>query len=65
MTKGCNPPVNDMFCPDAYVTRGAMAAFLHRALGGNASMASVPDGYVTDRGREFPTSGAVDVWFKD
>ena len=32
VTKGCNPPTNDRFCPDAYVTRGQMAAFLHRAL---------------------------------
>jgi hypothetical protein len=33
VTKGCNPPTNDRFCPTAYVTRGQMAAFLHRALG--------------------------------
>ena len=33
VTRGCNPPLNDMFCPDDYVTRGQMAAFLHRALG--------------------------------
>ena len=33
ITKGCNPPYNDMFCPDDYVTRGQMAAFLVRALG--------------------------------
>jgi hypothetical protein len=32
VTKGCNPPVNDMFCPTQNVTRGQMAAFLHRAL---------------------------------
>jgi hypothetical protein len=32
VTKGCNPPVNDRFCPQNYVTRGQMAAFLHRAL---------------------------------
>jgi cytochrome c551/c552 len=32
VTKGCNPPVNDHYCPDDYVTRGQMAAFLHRAL---------------------------------
>ena len=31
ITRGCNPPVNDQFCPDAYVTRGQMAAFLVRA----------------------------------
>ncbi len=33
VTKGCNPPTNDRFCPTGYVTRGQMAAFLHRALG--------------------------------
>lgn len=33
VTKGCNPPTNNMFCPDNYVTRSQMAAFLHRALG--------------------------------
>jgi hypothetical protein len=32
ITKGCNPPVNDRFCPDQAVTRGQMAAFLDRAL---------------------------------
>jgi hypothetical protein len=33
VTKGCNPPTNDMYCPNNAVTRGQMAAFLHRALG--------------------------------
>ena len=33
ITKGCNPPVNDRFCPDSKVTREQMAAFLVRALG--------------------------------
>ncbi|MDH4307732.1 MAG: S-layer homology domain-containing protein [Acidimicrobiia bacterium] len=32
VTRGCNPPVNDRFCPAEPVTRGQMAAFLHRAL---------------------------------
>ncbi len=32
ITKGCNPPTNDMFCPNNPVTRGQMAAFLYRAL---------------------------------
>jgi hypothetical protein len=34
VTKGCNPPANDEYCPSKAVTRGQMAAFLHRALGG-------------------------------
>ncbi|HUG08106.1 MAG TPA: S8 family serine peptidase [Acidimicrobiia bacterium] len=33
ITRGCNPPVNDLFCPDDPVTRGQMAAFIVRALG--------------------------------
>ncbi len=33
ITLGCNPPDNDMFCPDDPVTRGQMAAFMSRALG--------------------------------
>lgn len=32
LTRGCNPPVNDRFCPDSSVTRGEMATFLVRAL---------------------------------
>ncbi len=33
VTRGCNDPWNDEFCPGAPVTRGQMAAFLVRALG--------------------------------
>jgi len=33
ITKGCNPPDNNFFCPDDDVTRGQMAAFLTRFLG--------------------------------
>ncbi len=43
ITRGCNPPVNDRFCPDAPVTRGAMAAFLVRALGLTDSGATFAD----------------------
>ncbi len=32
ITKGCNPPANLLFCPEDFVTRGQMAAFLSRAL---------------------------------
>lgn len=34
VTKGCNPPTNDLFCPSDSMTRGQIAAFLHRAFGG-------------------------------
>src|SRR5690606_22126680 len=33
ITRGCNPPTNDLYCPSDEVTRGQMAAFLVRALG--------------------------------
>ena len=33
ITKGCNPPVNDQYCPTAVVTREQMAAFLVRSYG--------------------------------
>ena len=37
ITKGCNPPANTRFCPNDFVTRGQMAAFLVRALGYTSS----------------------------
>ena len=33
VTRGCDPPANERFCPDAYVTRAQMASFLTRVLG--------------------------------
>ncbi len=33
ITRGCNPPANDRFCPSQPVSRAEMAAFLHRAMG--------------------------------
>ena len=33
ITRGCNPPANDRFCPEDPVKRDQMAAFLSRALG--------------------------------
>ena len=32
ITRGCNPPLNDRFCPKSLVTRAQIAAFLSRAL---------------------------------
>ena len=32
ITRGCNPPANDRYCPDQAVTRAQMATFLARAL---------------------------------
>jgi hypothetical protein len=33
VTKGCNPPTNNLYCPDDFVTRGQMAAFMERFAG--------------------------------
>jgi len=45
ITTGCNPPANDLFCPESFVTRGQMAAFLVRALD---LPATVGDPFVDD-----------------
>ena len=37
ITSGCNPPLNDRFCPSSHLTRGQMAAMLVRALDLNAT----------------------------
>ncbi len=52
ITKGCNPPTNDRFCPDDPVTRGQMAAFLHRALDGLVPVGAAV-GFVDDDGSTF------------
>lgn len=43
VTKGCNPPTNTQYCPDDTVTRGQMAAFLHR-MSDNVVDAATVDG---------------------
>jgi hypothetical protein len=50
ITKGCNPPTNDRFCPNAAVTRGQMAAFLSRAL---ALSTRIGDPFTDDDGSIF------------
>lgn len=44
ITKGCNPPTNDRFCPTREITRGEMAAFLRRIL----ELPSVSEDYFAD-----------------
>ncbi len=51
VTRGCNPPVNDRFCPDEVVTRDQMAAFLARAY--NLSAGGSSDLFVDDDGSVF------------
>ena len=43
ITVGCNPPANDLFCPDQSVTRAQMATFLVRALDLPAAASSFTD----------------------
>jgi len=50
ITRGCNPPVNDRYCPHEVITRGQMAAFLSRALGLNDSSG---DTFTDDNGSVF------------
>ncbi len=51
ITKGCNPPTNDRFCPDGKVTRGQMAAFLVRAYRYTAGLGA--DLFIDDDGTVF------------
>jgi len=51
ITRGCNPPVNDRYCPTANVSRGQMAAFLNRAL--TLPAATTTDFFVDDNGSVF------------
>lgn len=52
ITRGCNPPKNDLFCPTDQVTRGQMAAFLVRALKlaatGTQTFVDVPSNHTFD-----------------
>jgi hypothetical protein len=45
ITKGCNPPTNDRYCPNNNVTRGQMAAFIGRALDLPAFILTIPVGH--------------------
>ncbi len=51
VTLGCNPPINDRFCPSAFVTRGQMAAFLARAF--HLTNLGLDDLFVDDNGSIF------------
>jgi hypothetical protein len=44
ITRGCNPPLNDEYCPGREITRGEMAAFLRR----NLELPSSENDYFTD-----------------
>ena len=50
VTRGCNPPANDLYCPEGDVTRGQMAAFINRWLDLTATS---EDFFVDDNGSVF------------
>lgn len=50
ITLGCNPPLNDRFCPDRGMTRGEMAAMLARAF---EYAPATEDHFVDDEGSVF------------
>jgi hypothetical protein len=50
ITRGCNPPDNDEYCPDDGFTRGQAAAFFNRALN---LKASADDAFVDDETSTF------------
>ena len=50
VTQGCNPPTNNRFCPDNYVTRGQMAAFLKRAIEGSSTASATSSALVAQSG---------------
>ena len=50
ITRGCNPPDNDRYCPTQNVSRGQMAAFLRRAFN---LPATATDYFVDDEGSIF------------
>jgi hypothetical protein len=53
ITKGCNPPINNNYCPNDPVTRGQMAAFLARAL--NLTDDGGGNRFIDDDGSVFET----------
>lgn len=53
VTKGCNPPTNDQFCPESNVTRGQMAAFMHRLADSQEVDAGTVEGLSAEQLRPF------------
>ncbi|MDH4309669.1 MAG: GerMN domain-containing protein, partial [Acidimicrobiia bacterium] len=48
VAKGCNPPTNDLYCPDLGVTRAQVASFLIRALSLDGPIPVGPDAFADD-----------------
>jgi hypothetical protein len=47
LTEGCNPPLNNQFCPDNLVTRAEMSVFLVQAMGEAGNLPTY-QGYFSD-----------------
>lgn len=62
ITKGCNPPTNDRFCPDDPVTRGQMAAFLRRGFEHWASLIGAEAAATADSPQARSTRWALAGW---
>jgi hypothetical protein len=58
ITRGCNPPTNDLYCPKDSVTRGQMAAFLHRL--GIAKIVDAATAVEADHAATADDSGLLD-----
>ena len=63
VTRGCNPPTNDRFCPSDYVTREQMAAFLSRALGGSSPLPPPTPPPAVDQPEAPITAAFMYPWF--
>ena len=57
ITRGCNPPANDEFCPDDFVTREQMASFVARTIeeAGHRLPAAPPDAAISGTVTHTPT----------
>jgi hypothetical protein len=63
VTKGCNPPDNDRYCPDDPVRRDQMASFLTRALGLTPITPSPPNPGDAVNCSDFETWSEAQAWF--
>jgi hypothetical protein len=50
LTRGCDPPAGDRYCPDRLVTRAEFATFLVRALERSGPVPAGEDAFVDDEG---------------
>jgi TolB protein len=60
ITRGCNPPVNDRYCPDRALTRGELASLVARAAG--LSPVTPPPGVTTRPDAPTALNGRLVPW---